>query len=1009
MRRFLFIYYFFGGLLFFLPNWLSAQNIDNNIKSIEIVGDGDIFSSGIFDYQNEKTRSQISLKPEELCLPMGSKILSIGLQYRFYKDESEIEGSYGSLSISLKETESMPDYSYPYTYIEGGMTTCYKGTDQLIFDDERELKTVTYTFNSPYEYNGKYLVIDFLATTNTPLDKAPYISMNSREPESVSCLFGRNDEDPYPLSIIPNLILNVELPSGEAVPYIPFNFRKQILGYAPLSGSLSSVEIPILNLGDQGLVVKNLESSENFELESSKTIEGNSGDKIRLLFTPKNAGTMEETVLLVTSAGNIEMYLAGTTYRQEPYNRVIRVSPEYPLWEQLKEDLSQITELSIEGQVADIDMNFAFYEIPNLTRLDMSAAISTVSHFDIREENWPKFEQLALPAGIKDLGIPQNATNLSKLILPLGFERLYGTYNEETNEESLPSNLTTLIALGFDPINMSSDAIQTIETVYVPENAIENWKNDYLWRNKNVLPITDAVLRPEFGGNMVVRDEQVITMDNYPEGEIEISIKPDEEEVTASASLTNQAPVQIKELDMSYRLDWRGTEYDDPEPDGLFVENGAYSVFINENEEAVLQSISFNLKFQPWQWHFISFPFDVDRDVFVSAPDNGSREYVIRTYDGQSRASNGMYSNENWKNENNMLSAGCGYILQTEYPENNSYYDNYYRLSFRLEGEDLDGYLMKTNAVSIPLNTYESDIDDDKSWNLIGNPYLSFFDISKISFGSASIIVIWDGQGYIPISIKDDSYLLRPLEAFFVQKPDGEDNITFKPEGRRTNVESTGLYSLRSASDTNRKVLNLRLRGETYIDRTRVVINPSAQLGYDMNNDAIKWMSSNKEIPQLYTLGDDGKRYAINERPLGEGSVPIGFYVGQTGFYTFEKVEDETWKQIYLFDKYENKLVDLCRDSYSFNAGLGTVDDRFEICFDIPTSNQPVVSTAGRVWTERNTLHVEIGKKSEVAVYTASGIEKYRNQILAGSIAINLEPGFYLVRINETTHKVIIH
>ena len=316
---------------------------------------------------------------------------------------------------------------------------------------------------------------------------------------------------------------------------------------------------------------------------------------------------------------------------------------------------------------------------------------------------------------------------------------------------------------------------------------------------------------------------------------------------------------------------------------------------------------------------------------------------------------------------------------------------------------------MKKEAVSIPQEYYGSSNDDNKSWNLIGNPYLSFYDIRDIVFGSASIIVIWDGQGYIPLSIKDDSYSLRPLEAFFVQKPDGEEVITFKPEGRRINAESTVFYALRSISDTDRKVLNLRLSGETYTDRARIVINPSAQPGYDMNNDAVKWMSSNKEIPQFYTLGGEGKRYAINERPLGTGSVPVGLYVGQTGIYTFEKVEDEIWEQVCLLDKYENKQVDLCCDSYSFHADKGTVDDRFEIRFGIPTSNLPVTSTTSRVRTEGHTLHIEVGEKTEVTIYTASGIEKYRNRIEVGSTAIHLESGFYLVRINETTHKVIIH
>ena len=194
---------------------------------------------------------------------------------------------------------------------------------------------------------------------------------------------------------------------------------------------------------------------------------------------------------------------------------------------------------------------------------------------------------------------------------------------------------------------------------------------------------------------MLVRDEWVITMDNYPKGEIGINIKPDEGQVTASASLINKAPVQIKELNMSYKLNGRGTEYNEPLPDGLFVEKGIYSVFINENEEAALQSVSCDLKLQPQKWHFLSFPFDVERTAFVSAPENGSRQYVVRTYDGQSRADNGMHNDRNWKDETMKLKAGCGYILQTDDPEQYQNDDRYYKLSLRIEGADLVRDLMK--------------------------------------------------------------------------------------------------------------------------------------------------------------------------------------------------------------------------------------------------------------------------------------------------------------------------
>lgn len=1011
MKRILFIYYLLGGLLFLLPDWLNAQEA-GNLVGIELTGKQESSTNAVFDYRKSEIRNQLCIPPEVLCLPVGTRIHAISIPYRInIYDGSTLTQSLGNMRIALGECQSMPSYGAPYSYIEEGMATLYEGGDRLEVTSTNQMQFVTYDLSAPFTYKGGYLLVDLKTTTAAPITQNINISTSIHECKSILNLRGQEGKQPYKEDSKPDIVLGVITSQGHAVPYIPLQFRESILGYAPVGGSSPKVDIQIANIGDQSLEVRGLTGSENFALVNSQMVAAGSKGIIQLQFTPKNVGTREESVFLQTSDGNIEMNLSGTTYRQVPYNRVIGVSPENPLWNQLmnEEDRLQITELSIKGQVTGNDMGFAFHEIPKLTRLDMSAAVSSDPSCGINEERWSQFEQLALPAGVKNIRIPQTATNLSKLILPLGFEDLFGDYNQETQKEPLPANLTTLIAFGLNPIWVNSDAIQTIETVYVPENALENWKNDYRWRDKNILPITDAVLHPDFGGNMLVRDERVITLDDYPKGEIGISIKPDEGQVTASASLTNQAPVQIKELNMSYRLNGRGTEYNEPQPDGLFVEKGIYSVFINENKEAALQSVFCNLKLQPQKWHFISFPFDVDRSVFVSAPENGSQQYVIRTYDGQSRANNGMSNDRNWKDETVKLKAGCGYILQMEDTEQYQHDDKYYKLSLRMEGANLVRDLMKTEAVSIPLEYYASYYEDDKSWNLIGNPYLSFYDIRDIGFGSASIIVIWNGQGYIPLSIKDDSYSLRPLEAFFVQKPDGENVITFKPEGRRTNAESTGFYALRSASDTDRKVLNLRLSGETYTDRARVVINPLAQPGYDMNNDAVKWMSSNKEIPQFYTLGGEGKRYAINERPLGAGSIPVGLYVGQTGIYTFEKVEDETWEQVCLLDKYENKQVDLCRDSYSFHADQGTVDDRFEIRLGIPTSNLPVVSTIDRVRTEGHTLHIEVGEKAEVTVYTVSGIEKYRNCIEAGSTAIRLESGFYLVRVNEITHKVIIH
>lgn len=1003
--------YLLGGLLLLSPIRLFAQK---DLQAIEITGKGNNFTSLVFDYRRSSIRNQLCLPPNILCLPQGTKIRAITLPYRINPNGSTVTESQGNMRVALGETSEIPEYKHPYSYIEEGLITYYEGSDQLEFDTEGKIKYVTYNFDTPYEYSGNYLMVDLLTSTPTPLNNDFYIGTTFHESESILNIQGENNNSPYRNSLKPDLILGVELPANQAVPYIPFLFREQIFGYAAMGSSSEIISVDIYNIGDKPLQIEAVNSNTlSFALEETKDVAAHSRETIHLKFTPKFPGTMEENVNLQTSNGKIDMKLSGTTYRQIPYNREIMVSRGIPLRNQLSnEDRQTITELSITGEITSSDIRFMFDQMPNLTKLDMSAAISSDNYIYISVENWPRFEQLALPVGIKNLQIPQNA-NLSRLILPLGFESI-GVDYVVSQDISLPQNLTSLIAFGTKPIssimNGQADVVlKYIETVYVPENAIQEWENSYYWRNKNILPITDAILQPDFGGNVVIHDDRVFTLDAYPNGEVTVSIKPDAEQVTASASLTNQAPTQIKELSLSYRLESRSSQSNEAPSDGLFSEKGAYSAFINENDQASLQNLSYNLQLKPREWHFIAFPFDVNKNAFVSAAENGSREYVIRSYDGQARANNGMGWSNNWKNVSDKLRAGCGYILQTESPEQSNN-GNYYNLSVKLTDAEVTKALLNTQVISIPLNNYPSIYDDHKNWNLIGNPYPAFYNIRNINFGEASIIIIWNGQGYTPLSIYDDSYSLRPLEAFFVQKPDNQYSITFNPEGRSTSAMVTDFYTLRSASYLDRKLLNLSLSGETYTDKARIVINPSAKMDYDMNNDAIKWMSPNKELPQFYTLSNDGKRYAINERPVGTGCIPVGFYVGQTGSYTFKISPEDDWQQIYLIDKYENKQVDLCLTAYSFHTNEGTFDDRFEIHIKgQPTSNLSVDMTSYRVWAEGHTLNILTKVNAYVTIYTATGIQKYNGRIEAGSIYVQLEPGFYLVQINESTYKVIIH
>lgn len=953
-------------------------------QAFEIAGENNSSSTMVINYSEISQRNQLFYPSDVLCLPIGAKIHSVSVYFR----TNEEACSRGKMQISLGE---IADNDIPETseFVEGQITEYYNGSD--LVDQLQTQKYITYSFNTPYEYKGSCLILDLYATTQEISTDIP-ISTYLNEFKSIHNIRSVGEYSQFPDTWKPNITLEVEFPKDKAIPYIPFQDREQILGYASVGASSTTSYVTIENKGGSAFTVSGLEGSSHFSLSNSNiTVPAGSSEQVGLVFTPQSEGTWEENVSLVTSAGNLGLTLTGTTYRQAPYEREVESSDNVE--EQIWQEMETITELSVSGTVGYSD-RYSFTRMPNLVSLDLSTASTDIA--DWRRDNptdFSQIEQLALPQGLKSFDF-EGMDNLYKLILPIGYEAIRST---------LPSGLNYLVSFSLNPPEVyNSDYVQYIETVYVPANAVENWKNHHDWRQKEIVPITDEILGGGFR-QVTVRNDIVYTSDNYPTGEIQVNIRPDMELETATAGLTNQAPLNMTKLSMSYRLQNRanyGGDYD-----GLYLEQGAYSSFINENEGATLQASRYTLQVEPSTWHYVAFPFDVPASTLQAQ--DPSVEYVIRYYDGERRGSYGMDQKNNWKDvdPSSTLKAGQGYIIQTEYSSSS------YLFTFTWESEEeAIQSLLRTGEIEIPLSDYPSEYTNNANWNFVGNPYPSFFNIQAINYNAP--IIIWNGNGYTALSLTDDTYALRPLEAFFTQKPEETSSMIFQSWGRQTNADVTG-SSFRALPNPERKLLNLRLVGESYTDRSRIVINPNAELSYELTCDAGKWMSSNPKVPQLYSLGEDGQRYAINERPAGSGQIPLGFYVGEAGTYTLKIMSDETTPEVYLVDKYKNEQVLLNREAYTFHAEAGTINDRFEIRLSESaiTGNELAKADAPvRIYTQESSLYIQVAELSSVRIYTALGVLATERQLEAGTTKIDLPSGLYLVNLNQaTTHKVFIH
>lgn len=339
-------------------------------------------------------------------------------------------------------------------------------------------------------------------------------------------------------------------------------------------------------------------------------------------------------------------------------------------------------------------------------------------------------------------------------------------------------------------------------------------------------------------------------------------------------------------------------------------------------------------------WNYICMPFDVKRSDIKLLSNSG---LAVRYYDSESRATNG--ASGNWKDvpADAVLQKGKGYIFRTsesvfvEFPAT----------------EETHNAIFRSEAITTPLVQYPAVESANAGWNFVGNPYPCFYDIYYMDF--AAPITTWDvdNSTYKAYSAADDEFVLSPQQAFFVQKPELVDAITFQPAGRQINktIDHSALAKRRAASNkqVQRKLVDVSLTCADRTDRTRVVVNANASDDFCADNDAVKMMAY-EGTPQIYTIAG-ADQLAVNEGAHRGGSVALGMYLPTDDTYTIAVDRDELGA----------KLLDYGVEvemPYTFSAAEGYADDRFTITFETSTTGINTVATDA---------------KADDAIYTIDG------------------------------------
>lgn len=611
--------------------------------------------------------------------------------------------------------------------------------------------------------------------------------------------------------------------------------------------------------------------------------------------------------------------------------------------------------------------NNAFYNTSKLHHIDLPESLYQIDNSAFYQS---ALDSIVLPLRLAVLESYafQNCDNLKYIELPSYIGSYDRNFYDCSNVEKVVCQSATPPAISTDPFQNAR--AKSAITLVVPSFAVVNYKLDTYWY--------------QFGS--IVEGDDI-----------------DYWKITSALSLTNNRRMNGKpDIDLYYggQLTVGGNAPMETGNLNFYVSEGNPGRLLSDCNAFTADSINSYFSVESGKWYFFTPLHDVD---MMKVTHSANASFVFRYYDGESRATNG--TGNSWRNvDTGKLLAGQGYIFHCNAAGT---------VSMPAEAT---GHLqvLNTSDVTKSLNAYEATASANKSWNYVGNPYPSYYDIYYMDFTAP--ITVWTGSTYKAYSIVDDNLVLRPMQSFFVQKPDEVDNIIFHKEGRQltSSIErpSYAKAMAKAVSASSRHFFNLQITNDDeVVDETRVVVNEEAELSYEINSDASKFMSMENGVPQIFTLDSENNSYAINERPLSDGNVKVGYRAAASGFYTISAIRADG--DATLYDNKMNKSIDLTSQDYTFySEATESVDNsRFVLKLGISTSptgiDEAQTSTISVAGANGN-ITISGANGCSVIVYTTDGRKVYNGVANNTNMNISVPNGTYIVKVNNSTFKTAV-
>lgn len=622
----------------------------------------------------------------------------------------------------------------------------------------------------------------------------------------------------------------------------------------------------------------------------------------------------------------------------------------------------------------------------NLTNLHLPQSLKYIEQYAFRDN--ASLAKVNLPQSLISIGYSSfYNTAIDSICVPLKATNI-GQYAfrdcQRLKYVELPSNISSYDYIFYNCYN--------IEKVVCPSATPPAISNDpFYGRTKSAM----TLVVPSFAVVNYKLDNYWYQFGNIIEGD-----EIDYWKISGELSLVNNRRMEGKpDVDLTYggRLIVSGNAPMTVGDFNIYVSEENPSRLLNSCNAFSADSIKTHFSVSANKWYFLTPMADVNiQDIKV----NNTSSFVFRYYDGESRANTGTGSS--WKNvTDSKLKAGQGYIFQCNAAS---------VITFPVAAE-LHSQVLSTEAITIPLASHVTDNAANKNWNYVGNPYPCYYDIFYMDFTAP--ITVWNGNTYRAYSITDDNYVLRPMQGFFVQKPDAVDAITLQTAGKQiaSTVNRPSYAPTRSSEMNKRSIFNIELLTDSVCDLTRVVLNDKASLSYEVECDATKFMSIETSNSQIYTIDSEDNRLSINERPEDNGTIKLGLFIGdKTKPHTISATRNDG--EIYLRDLETNEVINLANQDYSFiPSENGYIDNRFTLTLKSPIASgieETLYDSAIKVIGASGAIIVEADNIADISIYGIDGKLYSKSTVEKGKNIINIGAGLYVVKVGGRSYKVAV-